>query len=136
MSNFNSAFYDADSPDNTVLSDPTTPTQQASVSVNGDLGVADGLSTGGVNGNLLLTTGGTTYEAKVGGSRLANRKSLTITALDDMYWGYSNTVTASTGTPLYKNQQIVFSIDPNSSTFQVWLVATANSKNARITESP
>jgi hypothetical protein len=135
MADFNN-FVDTDSPDNTIISDPTTPTQRASVSINGDVGVADGLSSGGVNGNLVLTTANTAYEAKVGGSRLAYRKSLTITALDDMYWGYSNAVTTSNGTPLYKNQQIVFSVDPNDSSFQVWLVASASSKNARITESP
>ena len=133
MVDFNT-FNDTDSPENTNIADASDPTIKASVSSNGDLGVVDGLSNGGVYGNLSLTTGGTAYEAKVGVSRLAYRKSLTITALDDMYWGYDNTVTTSTGTPLNKNQQIVFSIDP-SSTFQVWLVAAANSKNARITES-
>jgi hypothetical protein len=136
MSNFNSNYYDADSPNNVIISDPATPTQQVSVSVNGDLGVADGLSNGGVFGNLLLSTANTAYEAKVGGSRLALRKTLMVTALDDMYWGFSNAVTTSTGTPLFKNQQLTFSIDPNASTFQVWLVAGANSKNARIVESP
>ena len=76
------------------------------------LKTADGLREGGTQGAL----------------------SLTITALDDMYWGYNNTVTTATGTPLYKNQQIVFAIDPDS-TFQVWIVASANGKTARITES-
>lgn len=104
-------------------------------SSNGDLTTVDGLRNGGTQGNLNLVTGGTAYEAKVGVSALVNRKSLMITALDDMYWGYDNTVTTSTGTPIYKNQQIIFSIDPNS-TFSVWLVASTNNKNARITESP
>lgn len=112
----------------------TDGTDSATVSSTGDLAVSDGLSDGGVFGALTLTTGGTAYEAKVGASRLTNRKSLTITALDDMYWGYSNTVTTATGTPLYKNQNIIFDIDSDS-TFQVWLVAAANSKTARITES-
>jgi hypothetical protein len=107
----------------------------AKVSSNGDISAADGLSDSGVQGNLVLTTAGTAYEAKVGGSRLALRKSLTITALDDLYWGYTNAVTTATGTPLYKNQQIIFAIYPNSN-FQVWLVASGASKNARITESP
>ncbi|NJO48138.1 MAG: hypothetical protein HC840_00320 [Leptolyngbyaceae cyanobacterium RM2_2_4] len=113
----------------------TDGTDSAKVTTNSDLSVSDGLRNGGVHGALTLTTGGTTYEAKVGGSRLANRKSMTITADDDMFWGYSNTVTTATGTPLKKNQQIVFSIDPDS-TFQVWLVASSNNKTARITESP
>lgn len=109
-------------------------TDSVKVTTNQDLSVSDGLRNGGVYGSLTLTTAGTTYEAKVGGSRLSNRKNLTITAMDDMYWGYSNAVTTSTGTPLYKNQVITFSIDPDSS-FQVWLVASANTKTARITES-
>lgn len=103
----------------------------------GDINVSDGLKNGGVHGNLAMATGGTAYEAKVGGSRLANRKLLTIVALDDMYWGYDNTVTTSSGTPLYKNQFISFAINPDSgNTFQIWVVASGNNKNARITESP
>lgn len=95
---------------------------------------ADGLRQGGVFGAVTLTTANTAYEAKVGGAKLANRRSLTVTAMDDMYWGYDNTVTTSNGTPLFKNQQIVFSIDSDS-TFEIWLVASANSKTARVTES-
>lgn len=100
-----------------------------------DLSVSDGLRGGGLQGALTLTTANTTYEAKVGASRLTNRKSLTIFANNDMFWGYTNTVTTSTGTPLKKNEKIIFSIDPDS-TFQVWLVSATNSSTARITESP
>jgi hypothetical protein len=110
-------------------------TDTAKVTTNSDLSVSDGLRNGGVYGSLTLTTGGTTYEAKVGGSRLAQRKLLTITANDDMYWGYDSSVSTSTGTPLFKNQQITFSVDPDS-TFQIWLVASGSSKTARITEAP
>lgn len=95
----------------------------------------DGLSNGGVYGVLTLTTGGTTYEAKVGVSPLANRKSLVITAIDTMYWGYDSSVTTSTGIPLKADQQIIFSIKPDS-TFSIWLVASGNNKKARIAESP
>ena len=112
----------------------TDGTTAVDVTATGDLEVSDGLTNGGVYGNLILTTGGTAYEAKVGANRLTNRKSLTITALDDMYWGYDNGVTTSNGTPLFKNQQITFACDPKT-TFQVWLVASASNKNARITES-
>lgn len=113
----------------------TDGTDTALVTTNGEQKVIDGLRNGGVYGNLVLTTANTTYQAKVGSNPLTNRKSLTIVALDDMYWGYDSSITTSTGTPLYKNQSIIFSIDPDS-TFQVWLVANANSKNARVTESP
>jgi hypothetical protein len=107
----------------------------ASVAANQNLKVQDGLKDGGVQGNLNLVTGGTSYEAKVGLAKLVGRKSLAITALDDMYWGYTSAVTTSSGTPLYKNQQIVFAVDSDSP-FEIWLVASANNKNARIAESP
>ena len=108
----------------------TTPVAS---SLNGELTVVDGLSNGGIFGNLNLVTANTAYEAKVGVSALSNRKSLIITALDDMYWGYDNTVSSTNGIPLYKNQTIIFEINPNSS-FKVYLLATVNNKNARIAE--
>ena len=111
-------------------------TNTVNATPNGDLNVNDGLKAGGVYGNLNLVTTATTYEAKVGASRLVNRKSLIITAMDgDIYWGYSNAVSSSNGTPLVKGQTIIFDIDANASSFQVWLVATLNNKNARIAES-
>jgi len=111
-------------------------TNPVGATANNDLKTSDGLSQGGVFGNLNLTTAGTAYEAKVGVSALANRKTLTITALNNgIYWGYDNTVTTSNGSPLSNNQTIIFSIDPNS-TFQVWLVGNTNNKDVRLTESP
>lgn len=116
------------------ISDGTDTAQITTI--NGEQKVVDGLRNGGVYGNLNLTTANTAYEAKVGATRLTDRKSLTITAFDDnTYWGYDNLVTTSTGTPIFKNQLIIFSIDPDS-TFQIWLVSSSNNKNARITESP
>lgn len=112
-----------------------TETNFVNATTNGDLKVSDGLKQGGVQGNLNLITAGVAYQAKVGASPIANLKCLTITALDDMFWGYTNTVTTSTGTPIFKNQTITFDVDPNSS-FTIYLVASANNKNARITESP
>lgn len=107
----------------------------AQVANNNNLKVQDGLSNGGVYGTLSMTTANTAYEAKVGASRLSNRKSLIIIAQDNMFWGYNNSVTTSTGIPLYKGQQLIFSIDSDS-TFQVWLVASGNNKTAKIAESP
>lgn len=99
------------------------------------LKVNDGLGSIGVNGNLNLVTLNTAYEAKVNASRLTSRKSLTIQALDrDLYWGYSNLVTSSNGTLLYKGQFIEFACDPGS-TFQIWLSSTLGNVNARIAES-
>jgi hypothetical protein len=106
----------------------------AKVTANQNLSVSDGLRDGGVYGVLNLVTSGTRYEAKVGASRLPNRKSLIILAVNDMYWGYNNSVTTANGILLKKNQQISFDIDPDS-TFQVWLVASSASQTARIAES-
>lgn len=110
-------------------------TNAVNASANGDLTTVDGLRNGGVFGTLSIPTANTAVEAKVGGSRLVNRKSLVIIPQDDMFWGYDNTVTISNGMPIKKDQVLIFSIDANS-TFQVWLVASANSKNAKIAESP
>jgi len=113
----------------------TDGTDTAKVTTNQDLSVSDGLRNGGVYGTLTLTTGGTAYEAKVGGSRLAQRKSLIVIPQDNMFWGYNSSVTTSTGIPISKDQPISWDIDPDS-TFQIWLVASASSKTAKIAESP
>ena len=97
----------------------------------------DGLKSGGVAGSVTLTTASTAYEAKVGGSRLTNRKLLSIISNDNtLFWGYNNTVTAASGMPLLKGQQIDFSCDPTDSNFQVWLVSTFTGITTRISESP
>lgn len=97
----------------------------------------DGLSAGGIEGNVLLATANTAYEAKVGLNRLPNRTLLTIFAVDsDIYWGYNSTVTENTGTLLKRGQQINFDIISDSINFQVWVVADSNNKNIRVTESP
>ena len=122
---------------NVNITDSTDATKQAKVSTSGDVSVSDGIHSGGVNGSLSLTTANTAYEAKVGGSRLSNRKTLTIMSEDtDLYWGYSNSVTTSNGTKIYKNQFATFELDPNDSSVQIWIVSASNSKTARITEAP
>ena len=115
----------------------TDGTNAAAVSTNHDVSVSDGLHGSGLYGNLALTTANTSYEVKVGASRLTGRKSVTIMPVDaDMYWGYNSSVTTSNGTPIFRNQFMEFSIDANDSTAQIWVVCASASKNARITESP
>jgi hypothetical protein len=96
----------------------------------------DGISSGGIYGALTMTTAGTTYEAKVGASSLSSRKLLTILPTSaDIYWGYSNAVTTSTGTKIPKD--ITMSLDINKqSTVTIFLVSASNSVNVRITEAP
>lgn len=111
----------------------TDGTDVTNVTTSGDLTTNDGIRAGGSFGNLNLVTANTAYEVKVDGGRLTNRKLITIIPTDsDMYWGYNNTVTTSTGTPLYKNQLIIISTIDD--TTQIWLVCANANKNARITE--
>jgi hypothetical protein len=120
-----------------IIGSDSTGVEQTPVmaTLNGDLSTSDGLKSGGLEGVLTLTLANTIYEVKVGASPLANRKLITIQPDFDMYWGYRNTVTTSTGTLIHKNQFIQFSVDPNSG-FTVYLICGSASKTARLTESP
>lgn len=114
----------------------TDGTDTALISANGDQKVSDGLRNGGVYGALNIPTSGTPLEAKVGGARLANRKALIINIENNgVFWGLDNTVTSTTGVPTSNGQVLTFNIDPDS-TFQVWLVGSANNKNVHIVEIP
>lgn len=101
-------------------------------SANGDLQVSDVADNAGVFGAITVTT--TAIEAKVGASNLANRKNLTLynNGGATIYFGYANTVTTSTGTPLFKEQTVSFAIGPNLS---VWLIASGGSRDVRVTEN-
>ena len=95
-----------------------------------------GISTGGTYGALTMTTSGTTYEVKVGASKLSNRISVTATPTTaDVFWGYDSSVTTSTGTKIFKDQTMVWDMNP-SSTAAIFLVSASNSVNVRITEAP
>lgn len=108
----------------------------ASVSASGDVGVSDGLSSGGVHGALTLTTANTALELKVGGSRLTNRKSVTALPNALCYWGYSNTVTTSTGTPIQNGQFWPWELDATDASVQIWIVSATAGAIVRVTESP
>lgn len=127
-----SVFNENNEADSTNIADGIDPSIKNRVTLTGDVSFSDGLR-GGVFGNLSLVTANTAYEVKVGASALVNRKSVTITALDNVFWGLDNTVTTSNGIPLFKNQQIVFAIDANSP-FEIWVVASSNNKDVRIVE--
>lgn len=94
--------------------------------------VADIINSGnGVEGFITVSTIST--EAKVGASRLAGRKSLTIfnNSSSTMFWGYTNAVTTATGTPIFKDQMIQFEVGDSQSIF---LISGSAGNNARITE--
>ena len=91
-----------------------------SITVDGTINSIDTLTSGGTQGVLTLTLANTAYELKVGANRLSGRKL--ITAFPEsrtIYWGYSNTITTSTGTPIYKNQFITWKMDDQGS---IWLI--------------
>lgn len=114
----------------------TDGTDTVLVTTNGDQKVVDGIRNGGVYGALSIPTANTAVEAKVGASRLTNRKFLEIYSNNNgLFWGLDNTVTTTSGVPLVNGQVLTFSIDPDS-TFQVWLVGSTNSKSVQVVECP
>lgn len=97
-----------------------------------ELTIADRLNSGGLNGNLLLTTAGTAYELKVGASRKTNRKLVIFVPLgNNIYYGFSSSVTTSNGIPIFKNQSIMI---PIGQVTEVWFVSSTSSVNVRIAE--
>lgn len=84
----------------------------------------------GIHGNINVTT--TPSEAKVGGSRLDSRSVITIQPIDGViYFGYSNTVSSTTGTKIFKGQIYPMEASDN---LAVWIVAESGTVDVRITE--
>lgn len=92
----------------------------------------DVLDTAGVHG--ILTVGTTAVEVKVSTTRLSNRKCVTLfnNGSVTMYWGFSNTVTTSNGTPIFKNQSVYWEVGPN---LAIWVISSLANQEARITEA-
>lgn len=83
-----------------------------------------------VHGTLSVTT--SPSEVKVGASVLSERKVITIQPTDGVvYFGYSNTVTSSTGTKIFKGQ--VYPLEAGEA-LPVWVVSASGTVNVRITE--
>lgn len=97
--------------------------------VSDQLKTIDFLNTSIVFKALSVTT--TATLVIVGGSVLANRKSVTIMPTNGtVYLGYSSAVTTSSGMPVFKNQQISISA---GSTVTVYLIG-AGTVDVRIME--
>lgn len=81
-----------------------------------------------------LTVGTSSVEIKVGGSRLIGRKSVTLhnNSSVTIYWGWTSSVTTSTGTPIYKNQMLQWSVGDVQ---PIYVIAGSISNNTRITEA-
>lgn len=79
-----------------------------------------------------ITVGTTPIELKVGSTALSKRQAITIQPDDnEIYWGYSNSVSTSNGTRIFKNQFIMLPIGED---IKVWLVANSSGKIVRIGE--
>ena len=66
---------------------------------------SDRLDGPGVEG--VISVGTTAVEVKVGGSPLDDRKVVTIQPEgNSVYWGYTSSVTTSTGTRVFKDQML------------------------------
>lgn len=81
-----------------------------------------------------LSVGTSAVAARVGGSNLTNRKSLSVwnNGVVTIYWGFTNAVTTSSGTPLMRNQQLIIDAGPNTT---IYLITTISSQDVRITEA-
>jgi len=92
------------------------------VTPNNEAETADTCNNGGVHGE--LTVGTSAVELKVGALVLPLRKYITMTAKDnEVYWGYDNTVTTTTGTRLFKNALMVLPIGAGTTVFFIANVA-------------
>lgn len=93
---------------------------------------ADIVNIAGVEG--VLTVGTTAVEVKVGASPLTGRKVVTLynNSNQTIYWGFNNTVTTSTGSPIEKTEFIVWDVGDSLS---IWVIAGTADNNTRITEA-
>jgi len=93
---------------------------------------ADIVNISGLEG--ALTVGTSAVEVKVGASKLAGRKSVTLYNNSNriMYWGYTSAVTVSTGTPIQVGQYFEWMV---GDILELWVITDQVNKNARITES-
>lgn len=81
-----------------------------------------------------LAVGVSAVEIKVGASRLAGRKSVTLynNSNQTVFWGYTSGVTTSSGTPIEKSQFVTWEVGED---LAVFVIAATAGNNVRITEA-
>ena len=85
----------------------------------------------GVQGAISVTD--TAVELKVGANRLEQRAVVSFQPLDgDVYFGYDNTVTSTTGTKVFKGQYFPLEAEDQLTVYLV--AATGETIDVRITE--
>jgi hypothetical protein len=94
--------------------------------------VVDVINDSGVSSALIVGT--VAIEIKVGSSRLQGRKSVTLfnNSNSTLYWGYSPTITVATGSPIFKQQLIEWSV---GDAVAIYIIAGNNNNDTRITEA-
>jgi hypothetical protein len=100
--------------------------------LNGDIQSADTLVSGGVYGSIVVGT--SAVEVKVGGSRYANRKLVTLDNTSNVviYWGYNNSITTSSyAGRIFKDQQVMWAA---SDAVAIWIITGSASNTVRISE--
>lgn len=94
------------------------------------ISVSDVLNTAGQSRAQAITT--TAAEALGAATILTNRKILILTPTNGtIYWGFSNTVTTSSGTPIFKNQMVAIAVTSN---VHVYVIA-GSTVDCRIAEA-
>lgn len=116
----------------TTISDSTDPSNSIEIDGTKSLKTKVILDGQGIQNSLLVST--TALEAKAGVSTLSNRKLLTVfnSSNSTIYWGYTDSVTTSTGTPIFKDQLVEWAIGSN---LKIYLIAASGSNLVRITEA-
>ncbi len=105
----------------------------AELTDNNEQMTADVLDNGGIHAALTVGTSAVLACAGGAATNLVRRKCLTVynggTVL--IYWGHTNAVTTSTGTPIAPGSTAIFAVGPNTNVF---LISGTASQNTRITE--
>ena len=95
------------------------------VCLENDISILDG---GGSEAE--LTVGTTAILGNVTGTNRILRKMVIFQPKDkDIYWGYNNTVTTSSGIKTFKDQVIILELGPNT---DLYFIATGAGKQIRI----
>lgn len=98
--------------------------------LTGDLQTTDIINTDGAEGE--MTVGLTAVPIRVGVSNLPSRKIVTAQPKDnEIYWGYTASVTTTTGTRLFKNQFAYWRAGPSK---DIYLIGNAAGLKVSITE--
>ena len=118
-----------------IVGSDSTGVEQTPVasSSDGQLKVQD-LINSGISLESALTVNTTATEVKVGSSPLLNRKVVTLynNSNETIYWGFTSSVSITSGSPIERKEFISWSVGDNQS---IYIIAGTDGLNSRITEA-